>query len=70
MTTKKVKIYKNNENSGWLGNNQNWWVDPNFKHSFEIFDIDYFYEENYFSKVKVDQKAVDNFVKMTPSWGL
>ena len=49
MGTKKVRIFEKGKNQGFLGDNQNWWFNPNFEHSFEMFDIDYFYEENYFS---------------------
>lgn len=45
---KKIEIFKNGKDTGWIGTNQKWWFDPNFVDSFEIFDIDSFYSKDYF----------------------
>ena len=59
MGTKKVRIFEKGENQGFLGDNQNWWFNSNFEHSFQIFDIDYFYEENYFKDVFIAIQKVN-----------
>ena len=69
MGTKKVRIFEKDENQGFLGDNQNWWFNPNFEHSFEIFDIDYFYEENYFKDDAVPQIAINNLIEYLCKFG-
>lgn len=60
---KKIEIFKNGKDNGWIGTNQNWWFDPKFVDSFEIFDIDSFYSDHYFNKDHVSINVVDNYVK-------
>ena len=69
MGTKKVRIFEKGENQGFLGDNQNWWFNPNFEHSFEIFDIDYFYEENYFKDYAVPKTAINNIIEYLCEFG-
>ncbi|MEA2463508.1 MAG: hypothetical protein QOJ98_1255, partial [Acidobacteriota bacterium] len=58
--TAKVRAYVDGEEKGWLGDNQRWWFDPAFAHAFSIFDLDSFYDENYF---KVDHVGPDTVTK-------
>jgi len=58
---KKIEIFKNGEDTGYLGNNQKWWFDESFKDSYEIFDLDGFYSEIYFSHDHVNEDHVDNY---------
>ena len=69
MGTKKVRIFEKGENQGFLGDNQNWWFNPNFEHSFEIFDIDYFYEENYFKDYVIPKTAINNLIEYLCKFG-
>jgi len=61
--TSKVDIYKDGKDTGYLGNNQSWWFDSNFEHSFEIFDLDSFYADQYFSSDHVGEETVKNYVE-------
>ena len=59
---KKVDIFKNGVDCGYLGNNQKWWFDENFENSFELFDLDGFYSEDYFKNDHVRAETVNNYV--------
>lgn len=62
---KKVQIFnENGEDTGYLGNNQAWWFDPNYVNSFDLFDLDSFYDEHYFKEDHVSQHIVRNYVEL------
>ena len=44
---KRIDIFEKDD-LGYLGNNQRWWFDENHPDSFEIFDLDGFYPQEYF----------------------
>ena len=69
MTTQKVQIFKKHKFIGGLGNHPNWWSDINFEHSYTIFDIDYFYQEDYYKKDPVDFKTVQYYVDYILEYG-
>jgi SAM-dependent methyltransferase len=49
--------------TGFLPNqSQNWWFDLSFPHSFEMFDLDTFYEDNYFKTDHVSQAIARIYV--------
>lgn len=58
---KKIEIFKNGEDSGYIKNNQNWWFDSSHPDSFELFDLDGFYSEKYFISDHVNENQVNNF---------
>jgi len=58
---KKVEIFRDGEDSGYLGRNRNWWYDPDFEHAFEIFDLDGFYTDEYYAQDHVEESAVANY---------
>ncbi len=60
---KKIQIFDQSGNDhGWIGNNQSWWFDVTHPDSYEIFDLDSFYETNYFKHDHVGQDVVQNYV--------
>jgi len=60
---KHVEIFdEKGQDNGWIGNNQFWWFDINYKDSFELFDLDSFYSETYFSNDHVGDNAIKNYV--------
>src|SRR5947209_11300415 len=69
MDTLKVSVYKDGQDIGWLGDRQNWWFDTDFAHSFSIFDIDAFYQGEYFGTDHVDEYSVSQFVDTVLEWG-
>jgi hypothetical protein len=61
---KIIKIFDENEqDTGYLGNNQKWWFDSSHPDSFELFDLDSFYSEVYFRNDHVNSNVVSNYVK-------
>jgi SAM-dependent methyltransferase len=62
MNTSKVTVFEGNKDSGWLGANQNWWFDQSFPHSYSVFDLNSFYEENYFKQDHVPPQVVKRYV--------
>lgn len=70
MKTTKIKIYANGKDLGWLGQHRNWWYDDTFPHAFSIFDLDSFYQNDYF---KVDHVAnptvVRRYVELVLQYG-
>ena len=67
--TSKVRVYENGQEKGWLGGNQRWWFDPAFAHSFSIFDLDSFYDENYFKVDHVGPETVTRYVDYVLAFG-
>jgi hypothetical protein len=59
MVTKKVRIFDNGQDRGYLGNNQTWWFDPAFDDSFTIFDLNSFYPGDYFAEDHVNSESVE-----------
>lgn len=59
---KTINVYNNGVDSGWIGSNQRWWFDPNHPDSFELFDLDGFYPEQYFASDHVDQDSIKKYV--------
>jgi SAM-dependent methyltransferase len=63
VKTVSVKVYsEHGSDIGYLQNRQNWWFDPRFPHSFELFDLDSFYEDNYFRDDHVGPQVVARYV--------
>ncbi len=69
MNTCKVSVFDENTDKGWLGANQQWWFDPQFPHAFSIFDLDGFYEENYFKHDHVGPHIVEGYVSHVLDYG-
>ncbi len=69
MNTSKVTVFQDNQDTGWLGSNQSWWFDPEFEHSFSIFDLDAFYEDNYFKNDHVNPQVVKRYVSHVLDYG-
>lgn len=69
MNTSKVSVFEDNKDTGWLGANQNWWFDLSFPHSYSIFDLDSFYEENYFKQDHVIPQVVQRYVTHVLDYG-
>ena len=69
MNTRKVQIYKNGKDRGYLGNTQNWWFNINFEHSFSIFDLDSFYPEDYFDEPPIDKQVIHNYANYVLKYG-
>lgn len=70
MKTASVKVYNDQgSDTGYLQNRQNWWFDPRFPHAFELFDLDSFYEDNYFREDHVDSRVVKRYVDSVLHYG-
>lgn len=70
MKTASVKVYNDQgSDTGYLQNRQNWWFDPRFPHAFELFDLDSFYEDNYFKEDHVDSRVVKRYVDSVLHYG-
>ncbi|MGE0375669.1 MAG: methyltransferase domain-containing protein [Planctomycetaceae bacterium] len=70
MGTKQVKVFDDSGNdTGFLQNHQNWWFDPQFPHAFDLFDLDSFYEENYFKTDHVSSRVVRLYVDAVLDYG-
>lgn len=54
-------IFQNGIDTGYINNNQKWWFDENHPDCFELFDLDSFYSEEYFSNDHVPKNIVDNY---------
>jgi SAM-dependent methyltransferase len=65
----EVEIFEDGQDKGFIGEKGNWWFDSNFEHSFEIFNLDAFYQEDYFSEDHVDSEAVKKYVDYTLKYG-
>lgn len=60
---KKICTYdQNGVDIGWQ-DIDNWWFDTKHKDAFEIFDIDSFYENNYFKHDHIPQHIIDKFIE-------
>ena len=69
MITTKLKTYIQGKDKGWLGHHKGWWFDLNFPHSFLIFDLDSFYQNDYFKHDHVDSAAVTRGVDYLLEYG-
>lgn len=69
MTTTKVKTFLKGKDKGFIGKGINWWFNPNFKDSFSIFDLDSFYQNDYFSYKPADPKTIKNNVNTILKYG-
>ena len=69
MRTDKIQTYNNGVDVGYLGDNQTWWFDPSFEHSFTIFDLDTFYPDAYFENDHVGVETVQNYVNYVLEYG-
>lgn len=67
--TSAVSVYDHGRETGWLGGNQRWWFDPAFPHAFSIFDLDAFYDENYFGVDHVGPETVTQYVNHVLAFG-
>lgn len=62
---KKVLTFdENGKDIGYLGSNQKWWFDSDHPDSFELFDLDSFYDEHYFKEDHVSSYIVTNYVQL------
>ena len=68
-TTSTVTIYDGKKDQGWLGDNQRWWFDPGFEHSFCYFDLDGFYEDTYYEADHVPPHVVESYVTHVLEYG-
>lgn len=60
---KKIEIFKDGQDTGYISdNNQHWWFDPSNPNSFELFDLDGFYDDFYFREDHVNINQVENYV--------
>lgn len=60
---KKVEVFnESGQDIGWIGKNQKWWFDEDHPNSFELFDIDTFYEKNYFKSDHVSYIVTKKYV--------
>jgi SAM-dependent methyltransferase len=58
---KRIDIFEKDD-LGYLGNNQRWWFDENHPDSFELFDLDGFYPQEYFEMSHgMTDKDIDNY---------
>ncbi|OFW45063.1 MAG: hypothetical protein A3J29_03405 [Acidobacteria bacterium RIFCSPLOWO2_12_FULL_67_14b] len=70
MGTTRVDVWdRSGADTGYLRNRQHWWFDPAFPHAFELFDLDGFYEENYFRTDHVGPAAVQAYVDAVLAYG-
>jgi hypothetical protein len=60
---KKIQLYENGNFIGWVDHpTDRWWFDETCKSSFEYFDLDSFYNEDYFKEDHVGDIVVNNYV--------
>ena len=70
MEALKVRIFDElGTYRGYLQNQQNWWFEPGFPHAFELFDLDSFYEENYFKNDHVWADTVKRYADAVLTYG-
>lgn len=62
---KRIDIFQDGKDLGYIEAYRcsKWWFEPSYKDSFDIFDLDGFYEANYFKNDHVGQGAIKNYVK-------
>lgn len=62
--TKKVSLLQDNgEYNGWVEKTSStWWLDEEVKHSFTFYNLDTFYNEDYFKNDHVNDDIVNNYV--------
>lgn len=70
MGTTKVRVFDSaGTDVGYLRDHQGWWFDPRFPHAFELFDIDSFYEANYFKDDHVTPAVVAKYADAVLAYG-
>ena len=69
MKTSNVKIYSKGKNKGWLGYGTNWWFNPNISNSFLIFNLNSFYQNDYFKHEHVDYTVAKKYVDCILEYG-
>jgi GT2 family glycosyltransferase/cytochrome c-type biogenesis protein CcmH/NrfG/predicted SAM-dependent methyltransferase len=67
--TSRVEVFSGGQDTGYLGNRQSWWFDPEFEHSFRIFDLDEFHNDTYFEQHHVGEAVVKNYVDYVLAYG-
>ncbi len=70
LRTDAVQTYAGGKDVGYLGDNQKWWFDSTFEHSFTLFDLDAFYPDNYFENDHVGATVVKHYVDFVLEYGL
>lgn len=62
--TKKVTLLQENgEYNGWVEKTTSvWWLDEEVKHSFTFYNLDSFYNEDYFKNDHVKDEIINNYV--------
>jgi len=63
----EVEVFEGGEDRGYLGERGNWWFDPDFEHSYEIFDLDSFYQDDYFSDDHADASTREAYAQLSIS---
>jgi len=69
MKTSNVPIYSKGKDKGSLGYGINWWFNPNFSHSFSIFNLNSFYQNDYFKNDHVNHAVVKKYVNYILEYG-
>lgn len=69
MKTKKVEIFQDGVYKAHLGSNKSWWFDPQFEHSFSIFNLDGFYQDDYFEYDHLPKDMVERCVDYIFEYG-
>ena len=64
MITTKLKIFKDGQDTGYIGKKPLWWFDKSIPNAFSIFDLDSFYQDDYFKKDHVSPELVDPIVDL------
>ncbi len=70
MNATKVQLSNDGQHLGFLGHRRyNWWFDTNFPHAFTIYDLDSFYDCDYFRDDHVDAENVQCYVDYVLDYG-
>jgi SAM-dependent methyltransferase len=69
MNTSKISVFENGGDKGWLGQGTNWWFNPNFPHAYQIFNLDSFYQNDYFKNDHVDHAIVTKYADYILEYG-
>ncbi|MGA3068272.1 MAG: class I SAM-dependent methyltransferase [Tepidisphaeraceae bacterium] len=70
MATTPIKVFDSSgAHVGYLRNRQYWWFELQFPHSFELFDLDPFYEDIYFENDHVFPDVIKQYVDSVLDYG-
>lgn len=69
MKTVKLEVYKNKKDKGFLSYGANWWFNPSIRNSYSIFNIDCFYQKEYFQNDHIDSIVIKKYVKYILQYG-